>query len=159
MRHAKCDKAARARRLLRQFAALRYVKIRVPSHTEHAPNAMVQTSARAKCLAQSAVDEQLQLHLDLGGSISAIEYRVECQAPSSNVPSDWSPPQQVSVVCRFPETVAPMRLTVQPGILLGLHLHIQRGQGNAGLEVTLFGCSNTSYAQNLSAHIVTVHRT
>ena len=85
---------------------------------------MVQTSARARCLAQSAVDEQLQLHLNLGGSISAIEYKVECQVPVSKVPSDWSPPQQVSVVCRFPETVAPMRLTVQPGILLSLHLHV-----------------------------------
>ena len=141
MRHT-IDQVASAHCLLRQFAALRYVKIKVPSHTEQAPNAMVQTSARARCLAQSAVDEQLQLHLDLGGAISAIEYRVECQAPSSKVPSDWSPPQQVSVVCGFPETVAPMRLTVQPGILLGLHFHVH-STDVYGMDKALPVLSNT----------------
>lgn len=93
-----------------------YVKIKVPSHTERASTPTVQASARARCWAQSAVAEQLQLHLNVGGSISAMEYRVECQSPPSELPADWSQPQQVSVVCRFPETVAPMRQALQPGL-------------------------------------------
>ncbi|KAL3137666.1 hypothetical protein ABBQ38_004941 [Trebouxia sp. C0009 RCD-2024] len=93
-----------------------YVKIKVPSHTERTSSPTLQASARARCLAQSAVAEQLQLHLNVGGSISAVEYRVECQSPPSELPADWSQPQQVSVVCRFPETVAPMRLALQPGL-------------------------------------------
>ncbi|KAL3150763.1 hypothetical protein ABBQ32_000537 [Trebouxia sp. C0010 RCD-2024] len=66
-----------------------YVKIKVPSHTERASTPTVQASARA---------------------------RVECQSPPSELPADWSQPQQVSVVCRFPETVAPMRQALQPGL-------------------------------------------
>ena len=96
----------------------RFVKIKVPFQTETASNIFVQASARARCLAQPAVDEQLLLHMNIGSSISAIEYRVSCQAPPADLPADWSQAQQVAVICRFPETVAPMRQIAQPGTSL-----------------------------------------
>ena len=95
----------------------RFVKIKIPSdfQAKAGSDKFVQGSARSRCLAQSAPDQKLHLYMNFGGSTSAVEYRVSCQAPVSELPAEWSQANQVAVVCRFPETVAPMRLIAQPG--------------------------------------------
>ncbi len=55
------------------------------------------------------------LYLNNGGYISAVEYRVGCNEQPTKLPSDWSQPQQVVALCRFPETAEPLRQTATPG--------------------------------------------
>ena len=93
----------------------RFVKIKVSNNVEQPSGKFVYGSARARCLAQSAVDEQVLLYLDNGGYISAVEYRVGCNEQPTKLPSDWSQPQQVVALCRFPETAEPLRQTATPG--------------------------------------------
>lgn len=93
----------------------RFVKIKVANKVEQPSGKFVYGSARARCLAQSAVDEQVLLYLNDGGYISAVEYRVGCNEQPTKLPSDWSQPQQVVVLCRFPETAEPLRQTATPG--------------------------------------------
>ena len=93
----------------------RYVKIKISNNVEQPSGKFVYDSARARCLAQSAVDEQVLLYLNNGCYISAVEYRVGCNEQPTKLPSDWSQPQQVVVLCRFPETAEPLRQTATPG--------------------------------------------
>ncbi|DBB12595.1 TPA: hypothetical protein ACH3X3_005383 [Trebouxia sp. C0006] len=93
-----------------------FVKIKVSNNVEQPSGKFVYGSARARCLAQSAVDEQVLLYLDNGGYISAVEYRVGCNEQPTKLPSDWSQPQQVVALCRFPETAEPLRQTATPGL-------------------------------------------
>ena len=93
----------------------RFVKIKVQNNVEQPSGKFVYGSARARCLAQSAVDEQVLLYLNIGVYISAVEYRVGCTEQPTKLPSDWSQPQQVVVLCRFPEIAEPLRQTATPG--------------------------------------------
>lgn len=99
------------------FCCLRFVKIKVPTNAENPSDTYVHAAARARCLAQSAVSEQVLLHLNAGTYVSAMEYRVACKEQPSQLPPEWSQPQQVAVVCRFPEVVEPFeRQTATPGL-------------------------------------------
>jgi hypothetical protein len=100
---------------LHKICFCRFVKIKVSNNVEQPSGKFVYDSARARCLAQSAVDEQVLLYLNNGCYISAVEYRVGCNEQPTKLPSDWSQPQQVVVLCRFPETAEPLRQTATPG--------------------------------------------
>lgn len=95
----------------------RYIQIQVPSNPEQASSTPVVASIPARCLAGTHNNEQLQLHLSPAGLITSVEYRARCDQPfSQTLAQNWSPPQEVSVISKLPDTVQPLRLVLPPGM-------------------------------------------
>ena len=101
----------------------RFVRVRAPTNVQQPASTFVQAAARARCLAQSAVDEQIYLHLSSGGHVTALEYRVGCPDQPSKLPAEWSQPQQIPVVWRFPCLRQERHAAaIDPGLVAG-HAH------------------------------------
>lgn len=102
--------------LAKQAHIRRYLQVQVPTNPEDASSTPVVASVPARCLAGSHNNEALQLHLSPASLVTSIEYRANCdQATTDTLAKGWSPPQEVDVICKFPETVQSIRVVHSPG--------------------------------------------